>query len=193
MTTAYCAQSDSCISLSDCSRRRLSFAWQWRFLERKMTRDTEERNYFKDRNYWNDLIYYGWRDSTINTERNRAGNHLPKSREKLKMTPEMKLNNDVGDSIQSLARVEFGRGGNKVSSVVNQWNSCEEVQEKGRQEKESRRSWRMGIGRQCHRRDPWKKHVWTFLEYQRSDERVDFTSKRQRLWGEVKERKQHQN
>jgi hypothetical protein len=51
------------------------------------------------------------------------------------MTPELNTDNDVNDSIQSLERVAFGRGGNKASSVVNKRNPCkeEEKQEKERE------------------------------------------------------------
>ena len=42
------------------------------------------------------------------------------------MMPEMNIDNDVNDSIQSSERVAFGRGGNKASSVVIQRNPSKE-------------------------------------------------------------------
>src|SRR6218665_2469071 len=51
------------------------------------------------------------------------------------MTPEMNIDNDVNDSIQSSERVAFVRGGNKASSVVIQRNPCKEKEktEKGKE------------------------------------------------------------
>src|SRR6218665_254407 len=62
------------------------------------------------------------RKEMVSREKHREkgnGKLLPSlSRVKLKMTPEMNIDNDVNDSIQSSVRIAFGREGNKASSVV---------------------------------------------------------------------------
>jgi len=55
------------------------------------------------------------------------------------MTPEKNPDNDVNDSIQSLERVAFGRGGSKASSVVNKRNPCNKEEHKEKDHKEEDR------------------------------------------------------